>query len=157
MPYLIDGHNLIPHIPGLTLQDLDDELELIKLLQAFSQATGKRTEVYFDNAAPGQAGRRAFGPVTAYFVHQGRTADAAIMARLKRLGRAAPNWTVVSADREVIAAARSARANISTSGEFARLMLTRSSSGESEKGAEGELSEAEVETWLRLFNEKKDQ
>jgi predicted RNA-binding protein with PIN domain len=156
MPYLIDGHNLIPHIPGLTLQDLDDELELIQLLQAFSQATGKRTEVYFDNAAPGQAGRRAFGPVTAFFVSKGRTADTAIKNRLKKLGRSAPNWTVVSADREVIAAARGARAKTSTSGEFARLMVSESISGESEKEAESELSEAEIETWLRLFNDKKE-
>ena len=29
MPYIIDGHNLIPKIPGIDLQDLDDEQKLI--------------------------------------------------------------------------------------------------------------------------------
>ena len=31
MPYLIDGHNLIPKM-GLKLADLDDEMQLIELL-----------------------------------------------------------------------------------------------------------------------------
>jgi predicted RNA-binding protein with PIN domain len=157
MPYLIDGHNLIPHIPGLTLQDLDDELELIKLLQAFSQTTGKRAEVFFDNAAPGQAGRRAFGSLTAFFVSQGRTADSAIKNRLKKLGRSAHNWTVVSADREVIAAAKEARAKTRSSAEFASLLLTRSGGSDGEKESPAGLSEAEVETWLRLFSDSKEE
>ena len=35
MSYLIDGHNLIPKIPGLTLRQMDDENELIEILQRF--------------------------------------------------------------------------------------------------------------------------
>ena len=34
MPYLIDGHNLIPKL-GLRLESLDDEMELIAILQEF--------------------------------------------------------------------------------------------------------------------------
>ncbi len=156
MPYLIDGHNLIPHIPGLALHDLDDELALIQILQDFSQQTGKRAEVFFDNAAPGQAGRRAFGPVTAFFVRHGRTADAAIKNRLAKLSREAPNWTVVSADREVIAAAKAAQAKTSSSAAFASLLLTQAGRGEGEKGQKDGLSEAEVETWLQLFNDNQE-
>ena len=33
MPTIIDGHNLIPKVRGLSLQRLDDELELIQKLQ----------------------------------------------------------------------------------------------------------------------------
>ena len=37
MGYLIDGHNLIPKIPGMSLRMEDDEQELIQLLQDFSR------------------------------------------------------------------------------------------------------------------------
>jgi hypothetical protein len=33
MPYIVDGHNLIPKVPGLNLQDMEDELQLVELLQ----------------------------------------------------------------------------------------------------------------------------
>ncbi len=28
MPILVDGHNLVPHVPGLSLRDPDDEMVL---------------------------------------------------------------------------------------------------------------------------------
>ena len=55
MPYLIDGHNLIPRIPGLSLKDLDDETALIQILQRFAARQGSRVDVFFDRAPPGQA------------------------------------------------------------------------------------------------------
>ena len=36
MTYLIDGHNLIPHVAGLSLDQLDDEDGLVALLVGFS-------------------------------------------------------------------------------------------------------------------------
>ena len=50
MPYLIDGHNLIPKIPGLSLEMLDDEDRLIELLQEFARVRRQRIEVFFDQA-----------------------------------------------------------------------------------------------------------
>lgn len=44
MPYLIDGHNLIPKI-GLRLSEPDDELELIRLLQDFARLRRQPIEV----------------------------------------------------------------------------------------------------------------
>ena len=41
MPFLIDGHNLIPHIRGLSLSQLDDELALLGLLNSFLKGTQK--------------------------------------------------------------------------------------------------------------------
>jgi uncharacterized protein len=101
MPYLIDGHNLIPKVPGLNLSDIDDEMELVELLQVFCRRKRKTAEVYFDQAPPGFSGRRRFGQVTAYFVPQGHSADDAIRQRLKHLGKAARNWAVVSSDHQV--------------------------------------------------------
>lgn len=54
MPYLIDGHNLIPKL-GLRLDSPDDELELTAILQEFSRLSRHAAEVYFDGAPTGQA------------------------------------------------------------------------------------------------------
>src|SRR5215470_4210350 len=105
MPYLIDGHNLIPRL-GLRLDSVDDEMELISVLQEFCRLERRQVEVFFDGAPTSQAGTRKQGAVTAYFIRQGTTADDAIRDRLKKLGRSARNWTVVSSDRQVQANAR---------------------------------------------------
>lgn len=54
MPYLIDGHNLIPKIHTLSIKAIDDEIELVKMLQVFCQRKRKHAEVFFDNAHPGR-------------------------------------------------------------------------------------------------------
>ena len=122
MPYLIDGHNLIPKVPGLQLGSADDEMQLVELLQEFCRLSRKQVEVYFDQAAPGQSGKRALGTVTAYFVAAGRTADQAINQRLEKLGRSARNWVVVSSNRSVQISARHAGAQVLASEAFARLL-----------------------------------
>ncbi len=87
MPYLIDGHNLIPKL-GLRLDSPDDEMELIGVLQEFCRLERHNAEVYFDGAPVGQAGTQKFGIVTAHFVRLGTTADAAIKVRLEKMGHA---------------------------------------------------------------------
>ena len=51
---VIDGHNLVPKIPGLSLHEVDDEERLLALLQAYARAKRKKIEVFFDGAPPGQ-------------------------------------------------------------------------------------------------------
>jgi len=156
MPILIDGHNLIPHVPGLNLQRLDDELELIKRLQTFCRVTRQSVEVYFDQAAPGQAGVKNFGMVKAHFVSQQTNADTAIRLRLQRLDRQARNWRVVSSDRQVQAEARGARARVVTSEEFAA-QLAEAQVRAMKSPADGEgLTPEEVDYWKKIFNEGSD-
>jgi hypothetical protein len=157
MPYLIDGHNLIPKVPGLHLGSVDDEMQLVELLQEFCRLSRKQVEVYFDQAAPGQSGKRALGMVSAYFVRAGRTADQAISQRLYRIGRSARNWIVVSSDQSVQLAARQAGAQVLTSEAFANLLgktLTQAGSTKTDK-SEGSLSAEEVEEWLALFQSRR--
>jgi predicted RNA-binding protein with PIN domain len=159
MPYLVDGHNLIPKISGLSLQALDDELQLIELLQEFCRLKGKQVEVYFDNAPPGPGQVRKYACVIARFIRQGTSADDAIRLRLKRLGRGASSWTVVSSDRMVQAAAREAHAQVFSSEEFAQQLKETLETRQSiSKGAgeEAGLSPEEVENWLKIFRGKKD-
>src|SRR5919106_2128085 len=117
MPYLIDGHNLIPKL-GLRLDSIDDEMELITVLQEFCRLERKQVEVFFDGAPTSQAGTRKRGTVTAHFVRLGATADNAIRIRLKKLGKDAKNWTVVSSDRQVQAEAHAAQADVLSSETF---------------------------------------
>ena len=158
MPYIIDGHNLIPKIPGIGLQDLDDEIQLVNLLQEFCRIRRKQVEVYFDNAPPGNPGARNYGRVVARFIRQGRTADQAIQKKLKRLGGEARNWTVVSSDREVQVNARAMRAKILPAEVFAELLLdTLGDTGEGSTEAGGELSPQEVEDWMQIFGIDEDE
>ena len=157
MTYLIDGHNLIPKV-GLQLGDIDDEIQLVELLQEFCRKRRKKVEVYFDRAQPGQPRSRKFGMVNARFVQEGVTADEAIHQRLKRLGKTAGNWTVVSSDLEVQAAAREFHAQYQSSEAFAQ-MITEALGHSADSGERPEvgLSPNEVDAWLRLFGEDEEE
>lgn len=152
MPYLIDGHNLIPKVPGLSLQEMDDEQHLIEMLQEFCRRQRKQAEVFFDNAPPGGVRALRLGSVTARFVRQGVAADDAIRKRLGNLGRAARNWTVVSSDHAVQAEARAAQAQIISSESFARLLVrVLSEVPADQEGGEAVLNAEELDEWLHLF------
>jgi hypothetical protein len=159
MPYLIDGHNLIPKA-GLHLDSPDDEIDLVRLLQEFARLTRRQVEVYFDGAPPGHAGSRRFGRVTAHFVRRGHTADAAIKNRLDALAAGARNWTVVSSDGEVRGAADAAHAEIVSSEEFAALLTDvaseeRHSGSPAKTAGESRLSPQEVEEWMEAFRKRR--
>lgn len=154
MPYLIDGHNLIPKI-GLRLDNPDDEMELVRILQDFSRVKRQPVEVYFDGAPPGQAGTRKIGTVKAHFVRAGQTADAAIRARLNSMGKDAKNWVVVSSDREVISGARASRAQNVSSEEFVKQIRAALSAVQQSGVEEKPLSASDVEEWMRIFKEGK--
>ncbi len=153
MPYLIDGHNLIPKL-GLRLDSMEDENELIVILQEYCRLSRKTVEVYFDGAPPPHAGTRKLGSVSAHFVPLASSADEAIRKRLKKMGKGARNWTVVTSDRQVQADARAAQAEIVSSETFAAL-LKESRSAAPKDSQDRKLSKDEVEEWLNLFQRGK--
>lgn len=153
MPFLIDGHNLIPRI-GLRLDSLDDELELIRLLQEYSRLRRTQVEVYFDNAPAGQPAKQKHGTLTAHFVRRPDIADEAIRRRIGKLGASAKNWTVVSSDRRVQAEARSAKAKILSSDDFAR-QVRRTLQNKNASTGESAMSEEELHDWLELFGKRR--
>jgi uncharacterized protein len=153
MPYLIDGHNLIPKI-GLRLDNPDDELELAHILQDFSRVKRQQVEVYFDGAPPGQAGMRKIGMVKAHFVRIGQTADSAIRARLASMGKDAKNWAVVSSDREVQSGARVHKAQFMSSEEFVKMVRAALSASTQTATDEKSISQGDIDEWMRLFGGK---
>jgi len=156
MPYLIDGHNLIPKIPNLSLESLDDEIDLVIMLQEFCQRRQKQVEVFFDNAPPGQPRTRNFGNVIARFVAPPLSADQAIHNKLIRLGASARNWTVVSSDHAVQSYGRAAKAAIITSEAFARQLITtlNNPSAKEINLKAAPLSESEIDEWMDIFSKK---
>lgn len=155
MPYLIDGHNLIGKVPNLRQDDPEDEKQLLELLQEFCQRTGKHVEVYFEKSTAGHAGAKVIGRVTARFVREGESLVLAISRWLKRFGKEAANWTVVSSDNDVRAAAKRSRARVISSADFADQLLgkmTRKEESDSPK-----LDKNEVADWLRLFKNGQDE
>ncbi len=153
MPYIVDGHNLIPHV-GLRLNAEDDEMALVEMLREFCRVKKKRVEVYFDGAPPGENRTRKFGYVTAHFVRKGRTADDAIRTRLRKMGKSAKNWTVVSSDREVLNSARSVQAKRISADEFAQEVQDAKFAIFENPAEEKNLSPQEVEHWMQVFKKK---
>jgi len=172
MLYLIDGHNLIGKIPGLKLSDLDDEERLVEMLQCFCRVERHTVEVFFDQAPPTKAGTSMRGMITVHAVRKGKTADDAIKERLHALERAAKNVRVVSSDRQVQAEARACGAEVISSEDIAPRLLedstgqglpgkepkkTRTPAAAPKPRIEPKLSTSEVDEWMQLFRDGKDQ
>ena len=158
MTYIIDGHNLIPKIPGLGLEQVDDEIQLIELLGRFAGRVSKNVVVFFDNAPPGFSGTRRYGRVNAHFTRHGRTADEAIRVYLNKQAKSAKQFILVSSDQSLQIAARHARTRVISSEDFAQELLNvlEMKSGSTESYKEVKLSEGEVADWLKIFNDKED-
>ena len=153
MPYLIDGHNLIPKL-GLRLDSPDDEMELTAILQEFARLNRREVEVYFDGAPAGQAGTRSLGTVRAHFVRLGQTADSVICARLHKMGKTAQTWIVVSSDHEIQSTARAVHAESISSEEFVK-QIKQARSSAPKPAQDKSLSKTEVQEWLEIFGKGK--
>lgn len=154
MPYLIDGHNLIPKL-GLKLSDPDDELELARTLQEFARLRRQHIEVYFDGAPPASARTGKVGTVTLHFISSVSSADSAIRARLMNMAKSAKNWTVVSSDREVQNSAKANGAKFISSEEFVSVLRNAFTSSAKTNPDDRKLSTQEVEEWMKLFEGRK--
>ena len=153
---LIDGHNLVPKIKGLSLSMLDDEFELIQILSEYARLTRKKLEVYFDNAPIDKAGTRKFGSITAHFVRQGSTADEALILRVRNMGRKARNVKVVSSDQQIIRQVLACQAESITSDAFAKEIERAFTSTPSGGKPDPErMSEKDIEQWLSVFKNNK--
>jgi len=157
MTFLIDGHNLIPHLPGMSLDQLDDEQALIDLLAGFSASRKCRLEVFFDRAQLDRQQDYQRNRVHVHFVPQPITADGAIIARLLGIGRAARNYTVVTSDRKVQSQARQLGASVLSSENFVRqLQGNRSQANNEQSEPSGGMGENEIAEWLELFSKGKN-
>lgn len=151
MPYLIDGHNLIPKIPGIQLDHLDDEQALFTLLDNYFKKNRKRAVVYFDQASPGAPLELNTAYLRAHFVRKPSSADEAILLRLRKLGGDARNYTIITSDHWVADNARSLGASVISSDDFAHTLRinTQEPSRKSKSSDEGD-----IDYWLDIFQDK---
>jgi len=153
---LIDGHNLIPKIPGLRLDDLDDEIKLLGILSDYCRFSQNRIELFFDGAPPGYAQRTNRGSIHVHHVRQGLTADDAIIAFLHSLGKNAHNILVVSSDRRVQVEVKALHASVVSSEQFSmEIQRTLSTPKAVQEQREKILTESEIEEWEKLFKSRK--
>jgi len=154
VPFLIDGHNLIGQIPGMSLADPHDEARLVERLKSYMARHSKRCVVVFDAGLPGGPSRQlSTSSVQVIFAHGGTTADAILLERIREI-KDPGSWTVISADRAITEAARRRRMRIIPPAEFAQ-------------GLEGpyvpdddnpnpRLTPDEIDEWLRMFGGEPD-
>jgi predicted RNA-binding protein with PIN domain len=154
MHYLIDGHNLIASLPDISLEDPDDEIKLILVLRSWAVARRKReVTVVFDGGLPGGYEQRlSTSRIHVVFAPEGQTADAILIGRVKKVPNS-PEYTLVSSDRAVRAAAAARKMAVLTSDEFANLLSEVETPPEPEPQAADDpvLSSEEVAEWLDLF------
>ena len=154
MPYLIDGHNLVPKF-GIALSSENDEEQLVAILQEFSRLSRKGLiEIYFDRAANGTQASKIHSFLKVYFSKGGKKADDEILERLGKMGLSAKNWTVVSSDGYVQRESRRLGATVLTSDEFVRLVRSVLSAPRESNDQQKPMSQSEMEEWMRLFDER---
>jgi predicted RNA-binding protein with PIN domain len=153
---LIDGHNLIAQVPGLSLADPDDEQKLVALLRTYAQRKRAKIVVVFDSGLPGGESRElSGGGVTAIFAGSHTIADRILIERIRELKRPS-EWSVVSSDREVQQAADRREMLVRSSPEFASMLLAPPKRPANERPVmEDPLSKDEVNEWLQMFKQRR--
>lgn len=161
MALLIDGHNLIGFLPHISLEEPDDEAQLVSRLRRYRAHSRQAIVVVFDKAAlPGSAPDLSGNGVQVIFARVGRSADALILERLRKSKRPR-EWTVVTGDHALADSARALGAEILSPAEFApRLSGPPRARGRRPPQDEAEALEKptqvdDVEEWLTLFEAKR--
>jgi len=153
MPLLIDGHNLIGsgELPGISLADEDDELQLVRLLRRFRSRVRSDLTVIFDGGILGglSRGLSGGGVSVVFAANRKQRADDLIMGRLHRATQP-NNLTVVTTDFALAKMARRAGARVISSAEFAARLLAPLPSSRRLR-EEPLLPAEEVDDWLTFF------
>lgn len=153
MRFLIDGHNLIGHFPGLRLDDPQDEQKLLERLHVFAQRKRHQIAVVFD---PGlyyvSPQASPYADVQAIWCRPGKSADEEILRRLAKAARPR-EITVVTSDVSLAGQARRMGANVVSAEQFVQMMQAPAPAqpANEEEKPEPSLTSEEIEEWRALF------
>jgi uncharacterized protein len=149
---VIDGHNLIPKVPGIRLQDVEDENALVEILNEYCRLSRTQVEVFFDGAPIPDSSPRKSGLAHVHFIRKGLTADDAIIEYVRNQQRPDFMLTVVSSDYRILTAVKGAGASIMTSEAFAiEMRRVFSSPAAQQEQKEKRMSDNEIQQWLEEF------
>jgi predicted RNA-binding protein with PIN domain len=157
MPYLIDGSNLIGHIPTLELSDPDSKRRLVKQLLIFQKRKKTKIILVFDgppNSALLSENNRS-EKFLIIWPDWGETADTVIKQWTKKQTDLR-HFHVVSSDREIKAFARANKAKILDCKEFHKLLKKALKDEKESKAMNKEdltLSPLEVDHWREIFGD----
>ena len=157
MHYLIDGHNLIAKMPGISLSDPDDEAKLVLRLKSWSAGSRRRRiTVVFDGGLPGGQSRAlSSGSIKVLFASTGSSADSVLIGRIHNVQNPA-EYTLVTSDQAVIKAAKARNMPRISAESFAAQIQTSNKSAKAESDLAPVLSEEEIEEWLYLFKKARN-
>lgn len=155
MHYLIDGHNLIARMPDISLNDPDDEVQLILRLRSWAARSKKRqVTLFFDGGIPGGKDVRLSTPqVRVIFASVGQTADALLIKGINKV-KNPPEFLLVTSDQQIIAAANGRKMPHLTSDQFAAQLAAQwqeTPPGPTITDDDPVISDAEVADWLAAF------
>ena len=154
---LIDGHNLIGQMPGLSLDNPHDEEELLNRLRAYHASTGAELVVYFDPGSSYRSpARRVEAGITVYYAPYGHPADELILRKIQ-CQRNPGRLTVVTSDHTIQQAARMRGCRVIDASVFAAELSHPARRRRPRTRVRRRLpditplSEKEVEQWLDIF------
>ena len=159
MHYLVDGHNLIGHVPGIELSDPDDEVQLVDLLHRFVLRNPRlRVTVVFDGGVYGRRVPLDRDRVKVLFARSPEDADARLIELLRTLDQPA-GTTLVSADHSITTAAAERGVAVQPPKLFVDDLHgpnVRRQRAVRRLRPEPKQPRAEVEEWLRTFGGDQD-
>jgi hypothetical protein len=155
MPVIIDGHNLIGKMSSISLADPDDEQKLVNALAEQLRYNYQKVIVVFDKGSDIEfvPRRRARG-LSVIFAPPKSSADAIIIDMIKK----DPNpkgLTIVSSDNEIRRCARSRRARLMSSEEFAKKLQSAHTDRPRTGAPRDEHEDIDVDEWLDYFKKGK--
>lgn len=156
MAYLIDGHNLIAHMPDLSLADPNDEVKLVQRLKGYMMRRRKKCTVVFDNGLPGGTNPHlSNSQVEVVWARSGSEADRVLQERI-RAARTPAQWQVVTSDQKVAHQAQQRGMRVINSADFAgELAAASAPAAPDDEDPNPVVPPREVEEMLRLFGERK--
>jgi predicted RNA-binding protein with PIN domain len=157
MNLLIDGHNLIGQIAGISLADPDDEAKLVRLLRSYAvRKRNRQVVVVFDRGVRGHPQKLDGYGVVCHFALSPQDADQQLVKRINALPRPR-DWVLVTSDRAVARAATDRGMRVIDARTFAAeisgLQRKSPAAPPSDEKREIRMSEAEMAEWMRLFGE----
>ncbi len=157
MPYVIDGNNLVGCAPDISLADPQADAKIINIARNFQENKKCSVIVVFDGR-PGNGVRRQelSSRFTVLYPRDGSSADEEIRQILNGFNNF-KDVMLVTSDRKLKDFAREKGAKTINSIEFyfelKRLSLISGVKEENLKRINTELSDREVDQWLKIFHE----